>query len=1274
MSPPADSASLLVPVHLDAWVVDESNQELVSWYLPDYENLEQFVSPMPNAFDVSSGKPTVGVHLHWALPDALTSGTSLDGKQMTFPLVPNRWLVARLSPGPGGRRVAKLWVVESDRLRPAGSPGGSPFLDPFAPTAMTAQPGAETKFAVQSRTLGASYTVEAWEARTDPDGPLHLTAVGPGDVSFAAYVPQVQDVFAFVDNDAPTAGTGLRAYTYMVVGWYSNPEQADPLRGVGAWDPAHWPEQGDWSALSPTARFGDVMSALQWSVTGEVGNAPPSTSLYHGTVVGVQWPCPTLGNAGIDTNAVRVAVGNTGIEALAALIQAYARAHAGSDPAPDDAWLVAGDTLAGLVEAAAYDALSDFGKPGGAALVEQRVRDAWFGSAEGGTDWRVVAATPEDAGDPSPGPVPGPDVLAQLAALNADQQRLDEAELTLATRRQALYGMWLRVGRANSFEWGQTPATVPAWEGLKSFLEDDLYPQVANAVWDLACEVATMRASLPDPSDPAAATAWADERWRLTSADGKPASLSDLGLQLKGSSRARFRHPTDPVVLVSGAARARKHGEDGRFTEDGTLRCRLPGETVNGLTVGATTVTLEQLGLDPAPFDAYEQIPNVRALAAEAYLADPANAQPIAQAGGLDPKVVAAAIEGLLDGSAAAAAEPNSEAGSTDAAAAWVGSAPAPFALRAWDQAWAPLFLEWEVSFYPTGAGKGPARSFALGDWAFDGSDFAWGGTGFDGTYSIPYRGRARLTPQAPMTFQARIADYLKRAPEADTDELEALLAAVDDWDVLSQSLSGFNDQLITLLSQETFPPPPAESDVLPCPRPAQSAPTPDPAVLIGDGYRHAPMLEGTGLNVNYFHPVRGGFAKLVRLQIVDAFGQTLVLSRPNTPQGFQPVVAGALQPADPKRALPVGAFQLAPRVVQPARLEFKLVPSADGGTICGWLLPNHIDRAIAVYDHSGLPLGEVRVADPPHSWRPRPGPPGEVPAPATPEAIEDPVLRAAIASIAAQPGAVIGDVLTTIDEALWMVDPLGGRKDQFLSVLIGRPIAVVQATLQLGLSGDAATNQLWDYTAEANPSPPPAYRWRQDTGGIAHFAFPVRLGELELREDGLLGYWLPEGDYSRLYVPHVSVDASAGGAYVQPIVTHGPDGAPAYRGDIELSFGGAPVMATLLIDPRGAVHAYTGILPVTSTALPGHLVDDLVKGLAVTFDAGPVIAEPAAMRMPLPSRRQSAWQWIQSTPGGWTEEPVLDADDIARLSGAPTELREGWLRFSDAEEEPTGS
>jgi hypothetical protein len=471
------------------------------------------------------------------------------------------------------------------------------------------------------------------------------------------------------------------------------------------------------------------------------------------------------------------------------------------------------------------------------------------------------------------------------------------------------------------------------------------------------------------------------------------------------------------------------------------------------------------------------------------------------------------------------------------------------------------------------------------------------------------------------------------------------------------------------------------------CPRPAQG--TPDIPALIGEQYRHLPVLNRSrGAGVSDFYPLRGGFLQFQvktaqassGLEIVDAFSQTVDVGVPNGPQGFEPVVAQGLVPDRTPQNFPVGTAQLPPRIVQDARLDFRFLANDGSGLdiavspnpnpVCGWLLPNHLDGGIAVYDGGGTMLGELLPLPAPDNWRPRPGDPGPNPPPAQPSAIPNLALRAVVESIAGQPPAIFEDVLETIDETLWTVDPLGGRKDQFLSVLFGRPLAVVQAQLGLSVMGEPAFDQTWNAMATPPTATDPSQcTWTRETGDVGAPAFPVRLGDLDIRADGLIGYYLPSESYGTLHSVHLPDDLSAGDTYIKQIATPGNGGAATYQGGIALNVGAAPTTVTLVMDPRGPVHAFTGILPVTTGALPPHLVENFVSQLAVTFRTGPIISDPGTLRVPMPARQNGAWDWVQATPAGWEQDPIVAADDVARLPDDQLELREGWLRLTGAED-----
>ncbi|HUI30575.1 MAG TPA: hypothetical protein VLX91_10190 [Candidatus Acidoferrales bacterium] len=1320
--PSSDSNSLLVPIHLDAWSVDSQNQQNLAWYYADFTKLAKFQSPMPEAFDISdASKPEIGVHLHWALPDALTHGTDTGSGQLNFPYVPNRWLVARFNTTKDNQWQCRLWVVQSDYLgsvvgvtsselsgnnvtsiplasgsstpiaagteleiidpngiKPAAvivasavkqgdqqiaiqaydfssAPLGtnsvvrllatSSFLHPFQPTTMNVGLNQTTQFNINNINIGNNYSIEAWDALQNPDGQLFLTAVGPGNVSFAAYVPGVKDVFSFTDTDVPPEGTGVYTYTYMVVGWYSDPANADPLRGVNTYVPGIWKSQIDWQNQTPAQRLQTLLNYLKWSVQGTVSTVP-ATSLYQATVVDVQWPPPQPS----PPENTQVAVANTSIDALAALIQWQAQQQGESD---------IGDTLAALVQASMYDLLNEYGKPGSNALIRQRIQQAWYGSDPGGTIWEVVSAVPQSSGQSAITSQLTPEQVAalnaQLAALNQSQSDLDEAQRQLESLQSSLYMMWMKVGVGNSYSgWVNPPPTTnPEWQYLFPFIQGTIYPTIFNSTWNQYCLVNQAKSKLPSPTDSKAANDWANSSWTFPTQDGTT-TLADLSLALKASPAPRFWHPVDPVLLICGANRSQKHGEDGRYNKDGTLTCRLPGQTITGVQItGQPAINMQTMtaaGVNLNPCGSYSSVPGIPSLTQETFFVDPMNSTIMAKAVGGNATAISQGITSLL--------------GQNPGTNSWIGKPPVPFALVLWSQAWAPLFLEWELHYFPTGTGQ-----FSPNDWSFDGEKYVWQGTGFNQQNYVPFKGRTTLTPQVALVFKDKIENYLKNHPDIDSQHLEDLISTVANWDILSQSLSGLTGQLVTLLSQEAFPPTPS-NDVVQCP--AGNSPSPSATALIGDQYHNMPLLESS---IDYFYPVRGGFVQFQKLQIVDAFGQTLVLSNPNTPQGFLPLIGSDLIPSDsstdPNNPLPYGSIQFTPRIVQSSELDVEILAndvsgknilvSGNPNPVCGWLLPNHLDGGISVYDENGILLGELLPLPVPNNWRPRPGASGITPPPAMPKDIPNETLRNVVVSIAAQTPAIFKDFLKVIDETLWMVDPLGGRKDQYLSVLIGRPLAVIQVQLNLELRGEPIYSQLWDDMATGGKSKPPLM-WTKKIGEVENVPFPVRLGSLELRNDGLIGYFLPTGEYTTFYSVHTSPEISKGDMYIKPIMNNSQ-----YQGDITLQYQGPGVTATLLMDPRGCFHAYTAILPVKSVNLPANLIENFIRDINVTFQTGPIIADPGTLRIPRPAEQHGVWNWIQAVPApqNWEEDTIVNADDQARMPDAQLQLREGWLQLS---------
>ncbi|HEX5335338.1 MAG TPA: hypothetical protein VFW55_05620, partial [Propionicimonas sp.] len=131
---------VLVPVDVQALYVAPESPDAAESFVrlpfvltaPDGQQPE----PMPAPFADGTPRPP-GVHLHWALPDALLQGTLQDrtdqSNRLDLPALPDRWVVLRLiAPNDALTPYVRGWVIEADtaRVTPLESWTGQP--DPGA--------------------------------------------------------------------------------------------------------------------------------------------------------------------------------------------------------------------------------------------------------------------------------------------------------------------------------------------------------------------------------------------------------------------------------------------------------------------------------------------------------------------------------------------------------------------------------------------------------------------------------------------------------------------------------------------------------------------------------------------------------------------------------------------------------------------------------------------------------------------------------------------------------------------------------------------------------------------------------------------------------------------------------------------------------------------------------------------------------------------------------------------------------------------------------------
>lgn len=1229
------SPALVVPIQVEALPVTAAAQNAAwSWTSPNYAALRVLdtvdARPFTGQAPVdASGNPFTGVVVHWALPDALSKGAQ-NATSVSYPPIPNRWLIARRWPD-GTTWSTAAWIVASD------------YLDGELGSQWPNEDG------TGGATVGMVWPIDEWPGE-DEVAPHALrpamTAAGPGDASWSAFVPNVINVLAFADPLVDSSGDAIMGpVSYTVAGWYSDPS-ADPMSGVADFGPPGWTTREEWQSILDGFSWsvgdeqelaGAVLAGRRWATGHGIETDPqdprscyPTRLLCSGAVLGVDWQgpngpyissVPTTNPNWPTYQQPGVALGNSGLDAFAAMF-AQAERAAGMPEGKVQ-------TLIHTLQAFLHEDLDLLDRPDGLTELGVEIRKDWFANAPGGTTWDVVAkhSTTDpggrsgDAIDAAPG--------ALLSALNRWQHELDDVARDLAAAQGQCYALWWKAAKLAA----DMPPPPAAWVDL-----------VEAAAPETRAEVLRLANSY---------------RWLRQARDEALLSLTaQLGdLELVAGSRNAFHRPAQPVLLVNGAGRGYKHGPDGRFSPFDVLACRFTGQTVAGILVpvDGDEHRVDERDEPAPPLPDAEQPAEVADLLVESFFLDQLCAPVIAQvaatkAGKTDPWSLLPAIraEQTLIWNPALHPEVDWQtlAERTGLTFAYEpGVLPSKVAIALWWAPWSPLYLDWQFDYYP----GTPRQADALAPWEFcvepdepdatlDEYAYRWRGTSPTRGLATGLRGRTFLTPLTSDLLTARItklqADFA-HDPSA-TDDLWALQSALDylhRTDLLSQALTGF-DELLLQNDPATFAMPVDGSlDAYLEPQDAPSyspASTPDPTA-------------GT-ITPSPFNPVRAAHMRLIRLWVVDAFGQVLQIVDPGQPS--LPPITPMLD-ADLVTSTEPGLVELKPRLTQFARLDLSFLASTDDSSVlgvhngvdpvCGWVIPNHLDRSLLIYSADGILAGELLLAVDRAMWAPAPqtSPPPVGPAPVQ---IADAHLRRMVSGVvdAADSGAALNELLQLIDTAFWSINPSGGWSDAELPVLIGRPLALVRARLALGLRDGPVYRQDWPVTGQ------------NETDGYGDVGFDVQLGAAELLDDGLVGFYLND-DYRRIRTTY-EVTHTADYVTTEPPTLRAADP--------------AGVLLTLLMDPQSSVHAITGMLPALTVTLPASLSTPALNRMALTFRTGPVLGDPGPVAVPLPTLNNGVWSWLQysGTVDVARRSPVLGASTTAALPDAAAVLREGWL------------
>ncbi|HEU4426501.1 MAG TPA: hypothetical protein VFR67_28510 [Pilimelia sp.] len=1184
----------------------------------------------PPPFAAASARPA-GVHLHWAMPDALLAGGhDTASNSLKLPPLPDRWVVIRALQ-PVGERQARLrgWVLDatSRSVTPlpgytgTPDPGPGPRLDPLDGAAggsllwTASYTASEGRFgfhdtlddvAATDRFEGgqAGYTVAGWWS--DLAGDPLAAAVGPHklDAALAAlgwHVVHDADDYVLIEPDPRIARVrdrmGLRS-----------PKESPPAKVTGA----------DGRTIS--GALDDVVFDMEVPVA-EAAQVimtpalPRYATLVHGSVLGV----PVMGSlTGPDD---RPATGSLGLalgQDLDDVVAAFGAVALRLDPEHRRSaeTLVAAFT-SGLIE--------QIGNADGLEDLAEREHGDGFWSLPGTP---LAAARPDRLRSEDSAPVGPLTVGRKGRAATPDEEVL---EATLEWKGKT-------IGLATSTSTGRT-------KGRSARASE---ARVARKVAD-AREVV------------------------------RPAP--------------RFFRPQPPMLAIRGARPNHRHHGDGLFDDSGKLRCRYPRECAVKLEgVIAGSVVVPSLGSGAVPDE-------VLSLVRESVLLNPygyrwlaaAAAPTTATAKEYVTRIAAEMVrlygtDGRYDGSSHLPMTQPKAAGSwrqnTRQASIWekqvaqalaehsllAGTPPSPVAITTWRQPWVPLWLEWRVVLDGTDSVAG---------WELDGIDLNPPAIPQGTPVSRTFAGRSPLGAGAATALRESIRRWVdaelqrdatgsSTLPTSDQNALAQLGDLIAPYDLMSASLDGVREQLLGI-----------------------------PYVgVIDRGTGADPKPTATGEAV----PLFGGTLKLAALRIVDAFGRVL-----DVPAAAVATTATTL---DLQVAGLSGGIRLRPRVQHLARWLFRMVdasqpaatdpvqlreafvdqldPEGAASPVAGFLLPDHIDEELEAFTPAGTPIGQIGhdAVTGAVTWEPAPG--RAVPPDAGPLTDLDAQARitgeiaaglvqadAAARNAASTPASsALSALLRAIDTTLWTVDTFAAVGSPTVAGLVGRPVAVVRAFLRLDAPDDLDEVEVTAASGVAGR--------RAAFEALREQRFPVKLGALTRTDDSLLGFYVDD-DYAHLHLVDRVIAAQAidsgrqrgqlgllGKVTTPPVnpLSHPylvPDGTLWLR-------AGQTVRLTLLMLPLGRVHLTSGVLPRKELALSDEWVGPGLKRLVPSVRVGPVLVDPAEIRLPLVTLLGDKQTFTRRTgPLTWRDDPIVAATQSALLPKLPHEAQEGWVRVTPA-------
>lgn len=1129
--------------------------------------------------------------------------------EIKMPPVPNRWLIVRYNSKTSS--YDNSWVIESDRLSPPSA------IDPLGTVKNSAVINTFTDSQAQQgvgEQTGVNFNLYQYlganfQASTwnEDRSANRLTPLTClGNGAPEFASSYINCAGVFGFYDSSVVDDSAN-YTYTVVGWFSDPVN-DPASASYNVTP--------WSAKNTT--LSEILTALKWNLDS-TDLSHIDGSIYTATINVTGSNCEINAGSLPQLSDANVSIGNTSVEALSAYI------CQSPSPQPAGDLGLSAETLLNATQAGLAQKTLE---PDGTALIENALHQERFSSEQHGWLWEIKPL-PKDQQPAKPHSLPG-STATDLSALNECQLQFDRTQDCIVSERKNLFTDWCRALHL------ETDASNN-YGSLPTDNEQVNVSILANALLSQA-SLALDAAGMGDNSSSEYLLAYQAACDLYNAIKKVQTDLINSGHYLKRIPAPRHYRCADPHILMSD-------------------------------TLGSASA----LVVSPASSLKYD--PN-NFLKCSVVLSTPAPAIPTACSFLSSPSWSGPGANVIFN---------------------YISNAPPVQTVKS--SSWRPLCLQWQISFYPCTKGLGtlnseatppsfqPYSSTYISDNCTldaNGIEYVTSQTLKDFNASTPcnYKGRVLLSSLSIETMQKQILQLcgMTTPPKnAQSLTLPGLLnsgnaatliqsAYSQNANTLSQTLDGFTERLRMLrkISQvSVFDPngglPNGLNNVDPKNQGnANNAlwDTCSQSNYLEVGKQHALSPEQTDI----YNPIRAGLCELPSIRLIDAFGQTSTwtltssnLFISNTLQNLTSTIVES----------PAPAFFLPPRLAQHSRILFRWITAnqkcesnnlSESSPVCGWIALNRIDNLILFFNADGSIYGSV---DQDGTFK-------QI-------ASGTPVVNAfllAVKNTISGNASQAQQFYSDIDNTLLSIEPFSHRHASARSVLISRPLAITQASLNLELLGTPSGHQGYEWLESLNPNndtllvetddycPVTDTKMispfiKRETCGFTDVQVPVYLGDVSMSNDGLLLYWNISSTTSGSNLPAYTLVSNESGASKPVNLTCNPD--PKKNPDSTV---------LMLHDPRAPIHLTSALLPVKQITIPPHFYSEAIRSMEYQMSVAPLITPFDAdnhVTLPIPQEVTGTWSWVSSSG---VSQSVVQSDDKLHLQTTPPSIQNGTLQF----------